>query len=89
MDGRSWHGCVADSCAFARTPRCRIFVPQEEGNIPYVLDNEVGAFETRPDRIADILSRWLLEGGQEARAAFEAMAKRAKALGRPEVRAGG
>lgn len=58
---------------------------QEEGNIPYVLDNEVGAFETRPDRIADILSRWLLEGGQEARAAFEAMAKRAKALGRPEA----
>ncbi|EFJ50227.1 hypothetical protein VOLCADRAFT_58564, partial [Volvox carteri f. nagariensis] len=58
---------------------------QEEGNIPYVLENRVGAFETRPDRIAAIIATWLLEGGEEQRAEFAAMAKRAKALGRPKA----
>lgn len=60
--------------------------PQEEGNIPYVVDNRVGAFETRPDRIAAIMDSWLLKGGRHW---FEDMGKRAKALGRPEVRRGG
>jgi 1,2-diacylglycerol 3-beta-galactosyltransferase len=58
---------------------------QEEGNIPYVLDNEVGAFETRPAAIAALLDDWLLR--QPAQ--LVAMSKRSKALGRPEVRAGG
>ncbi|PNW74102.1 hypothetical protein CHLRE_13g585301v5 [Chlamydomonas reinhardtii] len=55
---------------------------QEEGNIPYVVDNRVGAFETRPDRIAAIMDSWLLKGGRHW---FEDMGKRAKALGRPEA----
>lgn len=32
---------------------------QEEGNIPYVVDNKVGAFETRVPEIASILEEWL------------------------------
>lgn len=32
---------------------------QEEGNIPYVVDNKVGAFETRVPEIASILGDWL------------------------------
>ncbi|GFR52702.1 hypothetical protein Agub_g15330 [Astrephomene gubernaculifera] len=58
---------------------------QEEGNIPYVLENRVGAFETRPDRIAAIIASWLLEGGREMRQQFEEMKRRSKALGRPEA----
>ncbi|KXZ47364.1 hypothetical protein GPECTOR_36g86 [Gonium pectorale] len=58
---------------------------QEEGNIPYVVDNRVGAFETRPDRIAGIIANWLLEGGPEQRIEFEAMGRRAKSLGRPKA----
>jgi hypothetical protein len=55
---------------------------QEEGNIPYVLDNQVGAFETRPPAIAEILKGWFAPTG---RAELEAMAARSKALGRPEA----
>ncbi|GIL64514.1 hypothetical protein Vafri_18412 [Volvox africanus] len=58
---------------------------QEEGNIPYVIDNRVGTFETRPDRIASIIASWLIEGGEEQRAEFTAMGRRAKALGRPKA----
>ncbi|MEW5313578.1 MAG: hypothetical protein WDW38_005136 [Sanguina aurantia] len=54
---------------------------QEEGNIPYVIDNGVGAFEKQPAKIADIVVDWLGEG----EAAFKDMARKAKALGRPEA----
>lgn len=57
---------------------------QEEGNIPYVIDNGVGAFEKQPSKIADIVVDWLGEG----EVAFKDMARKAKALGRPEVRFG-
>jgi 1,2-diacylglycerol 3-beta-galactosyltransferase len=55
---------------------------QEEGNIPYVVDNGVGAFETDPARIAGVLAGWLAKGNA---AEFAAMAKRSKALGRPRA----
>lgn len=55
---------------------------QEEGNIPYVVDNGVGAFETDPTRIAEIMARWLDPGN---RAAFDEMARRSKELGRPQA----
>ncbi|KAG1673872.1 hypothetical protein FOA52_012897 [Chlamydomonas sp. UWO 241] len=54
---------------------------QEEGNIPYVVDNGAGAFETQPPLIAKTLARWL---APENRAEFEAMAARSKALGKPQ-----
>mmetsp|Transcript_14653 Transcript_14653/g.25772 ORF Transcript_14653/g.25772 Transcript_14653/m.25772 type:complete len:533 (+) Transcript_14653:29-1627(+) len=58
------------------------FIPcQEEGNIPYVLENEVGAFEEDPKKIAIILRKWL---APEFREEFQRMAARSKALGRPE-----
>jgi hypothetical protein len=56
--------------------------PQEEGNIPYVVDNGVGAFETDPTRIASIIARWFDPSFKEE---FAAMARRSKALGRPQA----
>lgn len=55
---------------------------QEEGNIPYVLDNGVGAFETDPVKIAGIMSAWLSEENKEE---FRHMAHRSRALGRPHA----
>jgi len=56
-------------------------VPQEEGNIPYVIDNKVGAFETRPPFIGGILRQWLDPANKTD---LQAMAARSKALGRQE-----
>lgn len=60
---------------------CLICAAQEEGNIPYVIDNGVGTFEKQPAKIADIVVDWFGEGAE----AFKEMAVKAKALGRPEV----
>jgi 1,2-diacylglycerol 3-beta-galactosyltransferase len=48
---------------------------QEEGNIPYIIDNDVGDFETDPSKIAHILHRWLL-GNKQDQAHFSHMAAR-------------
>eukprot|EP00882_Tetradesmus_deserticola_P007710 GHRQ01008120.1.p4 GENE.GHRQ01008120.1~~GHRQ01008120.1.p4 ORF type:complete len:148 (+),score=75.29 GHRQ01008120.1:1474-1917(+) len=55
---------------------------QEEGNIPYVVDNGVGAFETNPVKIADITANWL---APENRQEFLNMAHRSRALGKPQA----
>ena len=55
---------------------------QEEGNIPYVVDNGAGAFERSPTKIAAIIGDWFSEAGEAARLR---MAARAKALGRPDA----
>jgi 1,2-diacylglycerol 3-beta-galactosyltransferase len=55
---------------------------QEEGNIPYVVDNGVGTFETDPAKIADIMAAWLAPSNK---AAFRHMAHRSAALGRPQA----
>ncbi|KAI8476237.1 MAG: MGDG synthase-domain-containing protein [Monoraphidium minutum] len=55
---------------------------QEEGNIPYVVDNGVGAFETDPPRIAAIIAGWLDPANADA---FREMGRRSKALGRPRA----
>ncbi|KAL4447742.1 hypothetical protein ABPG75_004961 [Micractinium tetrahymenae] len=58
------------------------FVPcQEEGNIPYVVDNKVGVFEKSPQRAAQIIRSWF----GEKRAEFEEMGRRARALGKPHA----
>lgn len=54
---------------------------QEEGNIPYVLENRVGEYNTDPEQIAAILARWF----GPARNELDEMAARAKALGRPQA----
>ena len=42
----------------------------------------MGAFETDPGRIADIIANWLAPENKEA---FREMARRSKALGRPRA----
>lgn len=54
---------------------------QEEGNVPYVVDNGVGTFLTEPAAIAQQVAAWF----GPASAELEAMARRAKALGRPRA----
>ena len=54
---------------------------QEEGNVPYVVNNGVGRFSTDPATIAQMVSHWCAAGAQE----LADMAKRAKALGRPHA----
>jgi 1,2-diacylglycerol 3-beta-galactosyltransferase len=55
---------------------------QEEGNIPYVVENRCGAFERDPDKIAAILDRWFSPSGAGELAAMSA---NARALGRPDA----
>lgn len=58
------------------------FIPgQEEGNVPFVLENGVGAYSEEPAEIAAILSRWF---GPEKESLAE-MGQRAKKLGRPQA----
>jgi 1,2-diacylglycerol 3-beta-galactosyltransferase len=57
------------------------FVPcQEEGNIPYVTENDVGVFETKPKKVAAIIKSWLEDNGRE----LKALSERAKALAKPD-----
>ena len=56
---------------------------QEEGNIPYVVENHVGTFETKPPKIAKILHNWLLDSSSKE--LVQDMGARSRALGRPEA----
>ena len=56
------------------------FIPgQEEGNVPFVVENGVGAFSESPEGIADIVGSWA-SGGE-----LQCMAARARELGRPHA----
>lgn len=58
------------------------FIPgQEEGNIPYVVDQGVGEFTTDPAKIAGIVARWF--GPERERLA--AMSAKARSLGHPQA----
>ncbi len=58
------------------------FVPgQEEGNVPFVVDNDVGAYSNKRTEIAAILSRWF--GPEQAKLAQ--MGVKAKSMGRPQA----
>ena len=58
------------------------FIPgQEEGNIPYVVEQGVGEFTTDPATIAGIVARWF--GPERERLA--AMALKARSLGHPQA----
>lgn len=54
---------------------------QEEGNVPYVVNHGVGRFSTDPGAIAQQVAHWCGAGAPE----LADMAKRAKALGRPNA----
>jgi 1,2-diacylglycerol 3-beta-galactosyltransferase len=58
------------------------FIPgQEEGNVPYVVDNGVGEYSPTPSEIARIVARWF---GPE-RSQLAAMSVKAKAMGHPQA----
>jgi 1,2-diacylglycerol 3-beta-galactosyltransferase len=58
------------------------YIPgQEEGNIPFVLDNNVGAYSEEPAEIAAIVDRWF----GPAMAARMQLANNARALSRPNA----
>lgn len=58
------------------------FIPgQEEGNVPFVVENGVGVYEKSPAAIAAIVARWF---GPE-REHLREMAARARALGHPHA----
>jgi len=58
------------------------FVPgQETGNVPYVVDNRVGAYAEDPAQIARIVTEWLKPGNEE----LARMKARARALVRPDA----
>jgi len=58
------------------------FIPgQEEGNVPYVVENGAGAFHTDPAQIARIVARWF---GTE-RDQLAQMAVRAREMGNPQA----
>ena len=74
-------GTIAESLICGLPLVLNAFVPcQEEGNIPYVVNNRVGDFTKDPAEVGRILSRWL-----DDKKAFSEMAKRAKALGAPKA----
>jgi len=58
------------------------YIPcQEEGNVSFVLENGVGAYDEDPAQMAQIVAKWFSPGSKE----LEAMAVKAKLLGRPEA----
>lgn len=58
------------------------FIPgQEEGNIPYVLDNQVGVYRETPVAIAETVCQWFAGN----RAEFKQMQFAARTLGRPQA----
>eukprot|EP00884_Botryococcus_braunii_P001426 jgi/Botrbrau1/11284/Bobra.0038s0050.1 len=71
-------GTIAESLISGLPMVLNGFIPcQEAGNVPFVVDNKVGAFEKDPQKIADLLTRWF---GDE-RPAFQEMAGRARQMG--------
>ncbi len=58
------------------------FIPgQEEGNVPYVVENDVGFYDVTPAGIAATVARWF---GPE-RAHLRAMSARAQGMGHPHA----
>lgn len=56
---------------------------QEEGNVQYVLQNDLGQFSREPEQIADIVSSWFQ--GEEGRQVLQRMSKHAKSMGHPDA----
>ncbi len=50
---------------------------QEEGNVPFVVDNKLGRFERKPERIARILEGWFGDSREE----FLQIAEQARKFG--------
>lgn len=75
-------GTICEACITGLPIILSGFVPgQENGNIPYVLNNGIGTYAEEPRRIAAILSEWLQPGSS----ALAEMSRRARQLGRPQA----
>jgi 1,2-diacylglycerol 3-beta-galactosyltransferase len=75
-------GTISEACIVGLPIFLSGFVPgQENGNIPYVLNNGIGTYTEEPQRIAAILAEWLQPGNP----ALSDMARRAHQLGRPQA----
>jgi 1,2-diacylglycerol 3-beta-galactosyltransferase len=77
-------GTIAESFICGLPVLLNGFIPgQEEGNIEYVLEHQVGAFEREPRAIAETVQAWAGKGAD--RSEFNRMVSRAKALGKPDA----
>ncbi|CAG9464454.1 unnamed protein product [Pedinophyceae sp. YPF-701] len=74
-------GTIAEALAVGCPILLNAFVPcQEEGNIPHVVENEVGDFEPNSDKAAQVVGRWFTDPEKLAE-----LSRRAKALGAPQA----
>ncbi|KAK9829489.1 hypothetical protein WJX72_006170 [[Myrmecia] bisecta] len=75
-------GTIAESLVCGLPILLNGFIPcQEYGNVSFVLDNKVGAFERDPVNIANTVKSWFGERRDE----LEAMAERARCLAQPQA----
>ncbi|NLE43142.1 MAG: hypothetical protein GX620_00345 [Chloroflexi bacterium] len=75
-------GTIAESLTRGLPMVISGYIPgQEEGNVSYVQDHQVGVFETDPNRIADTVARWF----GDDRAELILMSRRCHTLARPRA----
>ncbi|MBC8100547.1 MAG: galactosyldiacylglycerol synthase [Armatimonadetes bacterium] len=73
---------ISEACIAGLPMLLLDFVPgQEEGNIDFVVENDIGVFAPSPFKVANALQAWLNEG----EAALRARGARARGLARPEA----
>jgi 1,2-diacylglycerol 3-beta-galactosyltransferase len=54
---------------------------QEEGNVDFVVDNEIGVFAPDPRQLTRVVSQWLAEGAES----MAHRADRARSMARPDA----
>jgi 1,2-diacylglycerol 3-beta-galactosyltransferase len=75
-------GTIAEAMACGLPILLSGYIPgQEEGNVPYVVDHEVGLYSEDPFEIAALVSRWFGPERQE----LADMAQRARQLSQPDA----
>jgi len=78
-------GTIAESFICGLPVLLNGYIPgQEEGNIDYVLEHKVGAFEKDPNKVAQLVKQWVASAAEGPDSEFNQMVRRAKALGTPE-----
>jgi 1,2-diacylglycerol 3-beta-galactosyltransferase len=73
---------ISEACIAGLPMILSDFIPgQEEGNITFVVENNVGVFAPTPEQVASAVEQWLNEGREELRKRGE----RAKAMSNPDA----
>lgn len=76
-------GTIAESFICGLPVLLNGYIPgQEEGNVEYVLEHKVGAFERDPQKMAKYVQSWVTAAANN-NGEFQSMVKRARALGTP------